>query len=300
MANTLTPHQATIIGMEALAQLRSNLVLVKRVNRNYENEVAQYGKAVTIPFFGALTANDKTAGSDVTVQDATSTGITVTLNKHKESTFIIEDIDKALSRGDILQGYMGSAITVLAEKVESDLIALYSGLSQEIGTGGTDVTAALIRTARKTLTDAKAPTSNRTLLLSTKDVNALMAADSQFLMAVNQRGNAQTLEEGIIGRYMGFDVMESQLVPVVTADNPDSTHNIAFHKDAFALVVRPLPTDIPGNLGAVASIVQDPESGLGLRVVLSYNGNRLGVQCTVDILYGVAELRDTFGVEVLS
>lgn len=298
MANGLTAHQATIIGMEALAQLRSNLVLVKRVNRNYEEEVAQYGKTVQIPFYGALTANDKTAGSDVTVQDATSTSVSVTLNKHKEATFIIEDIDKALSRGDLLQGYMGSAITALAEKVETDLLALYSGLSQEIGTAGTDVTAALVRTARKTLTDAKAPASNRTLVLSTKDVNALMAADSQFLMAVNQRGNAQTLEEGVIGRYMGFDVMESQLVP--TTDSGTDVHNIAFHKDAFALVVRPLETNIPANMGAVATIVQDPESGLGLRVVLSYNANRLGVQCTVDLLYGVAELRDTFGVEVLS
>lgn len=296
MANTLTAHQATIIGMEAMAQLRRELTIIKRVNRNYEGDVAQYGKAVTVPFPGALSANDKTPGSDFTIQNATSTGVTVTLNKHKEATFIIEDIDKATSNGDILKMYMGSAMTAITEKVEDDLFTLYSGFSTaDIGTGGTDVTAALIRTARLTLQNAKAPRADRTLVLSPKDINALMAADSQFLLAANQRGNDQTINEGIIGRYMGFDVMESTAVPT----GGGSTFNLAFHKDAIGLVVRPLTTDIPANLGAVAAIVEDAESGLGLRVILSYNAMRGGVQCTVDLLYGFAELRDAFGVVVL-
>lgn len=299
MANSLTAHQATIIAQEGLRQLRKELVMVKRVNRNYDTEVSAYGKTVQVPKFGTLTANDKTAGSAVTVQDLTSTSVTVTLNKHKESTFILEDIDKALSRGDLLSGYMASAVKALTEKVEDDLFALYAGLSTQIGSAGTDITAALVRTARKKLQDNKAPRTDRTLVLSTKDLNALLAADSQFLIAVQNGGNAQRLEEGIVGRYMGFDVMESQAVPVVSG-SPDSTHNLAFHKDAFTLVVRPLTTDIPANMGAVAAIAQDPESGLAIRSVLSYNADKLGVQCTMDMLYGVAELRDEMGIDVLA
>lgn len=297
MANTLTAHQATIIAQEGLRQLRKELVMTKRINRDYDSEVASYGKTVQVPVFGSLTANDKTPGSGVTTQNLTSSSVPVTLNKHKEVTFVIEDIDRALSRGDLLSGYGASAVKALAEKVEDDIFALYSGLSQEIGTAGTDVTAALIRTARKTLQDANAPRSDRTLVLSTKDLNALMAADSQFLLAVQNKGDNSALAEGIIGRYMGFDVMESTAVPV-TAGSPDKTHNLAFHKDAFGIVCRPLDTNIPANMGAVASIAQDPESGLAIRTILSYDADQLGVKVTMDILYGVAELRDTMGVEV--
>jgi len=40
------------------------------------------------------------------------------------------------------------------------------------------------------------------------------------------------------------------------------------------------------------------EDSMGLRVTLSYNPDHLGVQATIDVLYGVAELRDNHGVVV--
>ena len=38
------------------------------------------------------------------------------------------------------------------------------------------------------------------------------------------------------------------------------------------------------------------EGGLGLRVTMSYNASYLGVQTTIDILYGVAILRNNHAV----
>ncbi len=282
--------------MEVLQQLRKDFVIGKRVRRDFEKEVASYGKVVQVPVIGTLSANDKTAGSDVTIQDATSTSVSVTLNKHKEATFIIEDIDKALSRNDLMQAYMGSAVKALAEKVEDDMFTLVTGFSQSVGTYGTDTTAANVRLARKTLTDGGAPRADRTLVLSTKDISALLAADSQFLASYNNVGQNKNIEEGIVGRYMGFDVMESN---AVLLDNSNHTHNLAWHKDAIALVVRPMDP-APAGLGAVSSVVNDPVSGLSIRATLSYNPLRMGVQCTADILYGFAELRDALGVEVKS
>lgn len=296
MTNTLTAHQATIIGQEVLAQVRKDAVIVKRVRRDFDQEVAQYGKIVQVPTIGALDANDKTPGSAVTVQNATSSSVSVTLNKWKEATFRIEDMEKALSRGDVLQAYMGSAVKALAEKVEDDLFTLVTGFSQSVGAYGTDTTAANVRLARKTLTDGSAPRADRTLVLSTKDISALLAADSQFLASYNNTADATKIAEGIVGRYMGFDVMESNAVPL---DNTTHTHNLAWHKEAIALVVRPLETP-PAGMGAVGSVINDPISGLSIRCVLSYNPDYLGVQCTCDMLYGFAEMRDAYGVEVKS
>lgn len=299
MANTLTAHQATIIAMEALRVLRRESVLLKRVRKDFSSEVAQHGKVVTIPKFGSLVANDKTLGSNVTVQNATSTSVNVTLNKHKEATFIIDDFDRAISRNDLIAGYANSAMAAVVEQVETDLFALYSGLSGSIGTGGTDLTAAVVRLARKTLTDNKAPRAGRTLAISSKDVSALLAADSQFLASYNNTSDKTKIEEGIIGRYMGFDVMESIAAPVVSG-TPDVTHNMAWHTDAFALVTRPLDAVVPQGLGVAVSMVTDPESGLAVRSVISYNPDRLGVQCTIDLLYGVAEVRDELAIDVKS
>ena len=43
-----------------------------------------------------------------------------------------------------------------------------------------------------------------------------------------------------------------------------------------------------------------PDSGLVVRVTTAYNATYLGVQVTIDVLYGVAKLRDEKAVVVLT
>jgi len=76
-----------------------------------------------------------------------------------------------------------------------------------------------------------------------------------------------------------------------------TTYNVAFARDAFALVIRQLPKPLP-NTGAVADYAS--MGNFGMRVVLSYAPNTLAQQFTVDVLYGVGVLRNVFGVPVLT
>ena len=46
--------------------------------------------------------------------------------------------------------------------------------------------------------------------------------------------------------------------------------------------------------------MRDPESGLVLRVLYAYNATYLGMQVTIDVLYGVKKLRAECGVTVQS
>ena len=52
----------------------------------------------------------------------------------------------------------------------------------------------------------------------------------------------------------------------------------------------------PAGSGVAQSVMA--EDGIGLRATVSYSADHLGVQVTIDVLYGVAELRDSHGVVV--
>ena len=298
--NDLTVHQAVIAAQEGLKQLRANQMLAKRIRRDFDTEVATFGKTITVPKYGAVSAHDKVPGASVTVQDLTSTSVSVVLNKHKEATWIIEDVEKAFARDDVLAGYMQSSMKAVAEAVESDIFALYSGFSHSVGSAATALTDATLALARKSLFDSRAPVDeNWTAVIASKDTNALLALD-RFTTA-EKVGGATKLADGALGKIYNFNMFESQLIPTTSAGSPAvlSTHNIAFHRDFAALVVRPLP-EIPAGMGSVSAVVSDPESGISVRVRMSYDTDRGGVKCTTEILYGVAELRDELAVTILT
>lgn len=291
MANTLTAHQATVVGMEALKVLKARTFMPKLVMNYFGEEAQTVGSSIKVPKIGALTANTKTAGADVTVQNATSTNATITLNKHDEATFVIEDFDTAISSGNLTKYYLDSALTAIVENVDAALTGLYSGVSTTIDAHTAAVTAANIRTARQTLSVAKAPNSDRVIVASPELYTGLLAL-SEFTSA-EKYGSSTPVQEGELGKIYGFKVFESQ--SIVTATN---NQNLAFHKRAFGIAVRPLP--LTSMDGVIQQVVTDSESGLSVRVTMSYDTAQLGVKTTVDVLYGVAELQDNMAIVITS
>lgn len=295
---TAGPFIPQIWANTALEVLRNKVVLAKLVTRDSDIAAFQVGDTLNIPYPGAFTANDKSANTAVTLQAPSATTTTLTLDKHKEASFLVEDAARATANQDIMARYMEAAVIPIAEQIESDLFAAVTGsgvaFTTSVGTYGTDITAATVRSARKLLNDQKAPQDGRALIVSDKDEIALLGdSNLQNYFAFSQQ---QGVKEGSIGRLYGFDVYQSQLVPAV-AGTPISTKNIAFAPGAVLLAMRGLP-EAPAGAGAVSSVVNDPASGLSLRVTMAYNAANLGVQVTVDVLYGVKKLRDEKGVLV--
>ena len=289
-----SPFIPQIWANTALEILRSKIVLAKLVTRDSDIAAFSVGDTLNIPYPGAFTANDKAANTPVTLQVPTATTTTVTLNKHKEASFLIEDAVRATANQDVMARYMEAAVIPLVEALESDLMAAAVTFTNSVGTYGTDITAATVRSARKTLNDNKAPVDGRVLVVSDKDEIALLGDSTlQNYFAFAQ---TQGVAEGSIGRLYGFDVYSSQLV-IATGTSPVNTKNIAFHPTALILAMRGLPEAVPGS-GAQTAVVTDAVSGLTLRVTIAYNAANLGHQVTTDILYGVAKLRDEKGVLV--
>ena len=78
---------------------------------------------------------------------------------------------------------------------------------------------------------------------------------------------------------------------------PAGGWNLAFHRDALALVNRPLAT-VPADTGA-RSFVASFE-GLSMRVTMQYDSSKQGMRVTFDLLCGVAVLDDRLAVVLYS
>lgn len=288
----LAPFIPTIVANTALEILRSNIVIAGVCTKDTDVAAFNVGDTLNIPFPGTFVANDKVANSPVTLQVPTATTTSVVLNKHKEASFLLEDRGAALANQNVLELYTKAAIIPIVEQIESDLFGLYSSFTNTTGTGGTNLNYATLVATRKLMNDNKVSKLNRYLAISDKDEAALLGDTT--MIPYFQYGNANALVDGNLPSIAGFKLLPSQLVPFNI-----NTKNLAFDPGALILATRGLPA-APSGSGANSAVVTDPISNITLRATVAYSAAFLGVQVTIDILYGVAKLRNEKAVVVLS
>ena len=159
------------------------------------------------------------------------------------------------------------------------------------------ITEAVVDQAETSLFQAMVPASAGKYLVVDPVTYSALRQISRFseYYSAGEAG-LRALVDGAVGKLKDFFIFRSQQVPK-TGSAPVTTHNIAFARDAIGLVIRRLPQPLPGT-GAIAEYAE--MGNFGLRVVMSYQPNTLAQQFTVDVLYGCAVLRNSFGVHVES
>lgn len=285
-----------LVAAEALEALMGNLVMGKLVNRSYEPMLAQAGDTVNVPIPAVLAANDLTRGSAVVTQAVSLGNAQIVLNKHKEATFNIPDVTRALASPDLIKTYLEPATIAIAEAIEGDLLALYSSFTTNatLGSSGTTITEALIDAAETALFAQKIPQGQPKFLVVNGDTYGAIRQISRFSEMQTYGNGLDAIGNGNVGKIKDFFVFRSQFVKQ-TGSGPTSTHNIAFARDAIALAMRRLPQPMPGT-GAIAEYAE--MGNFGVRVTMSYQPNTLSQQFTVDALYGCAVLRNAFGQRI--
>jgi hypothetical protein len=280
----------TIIAQKALGRFASYMNLARTVAKDFEYTTAREGQVIQVPKRGTLSANAKTQGSNVTLQNPTATNISVTLNQHFEVSFQLDDVTKVLQNQNTMDGYAEDAAIALAEKVETYIAALHPSITNTVTFDATSTATkkAQLLALRKRFVDNKVPKlETKYLYLDATVVNELLEeADFTQMQTI---GSAAPTTEGALMKLYGFEIFESQNVQ--TSGSPVRYHNLAYTKDAFILAFRPLPQDGNGH-GVVQTVVFNPDIGLGLRATMGYDKDTLGMQLTLDILFG-ASILDT-------
>ncbi len=291
---TVATAIAKIVATYVMPALRPVFIMAELVNRDFQADLQSEGDTVTVPMAPTMTANNLAEAGSVQLQNPALGSVDVTLTQHIESSFFIPDHTRILARPDLIQAYMTSAVLAVATQIETDLMNLfpYFTYNTQQGTQGTALTEAVIDSTETSLFNSKVPDGDpRNLVLSSlgySDVRQIPRFTERRMIG----GMGEAIRTGQVSELKNFRVVRSQLTPLVGS----TYYNLAFHRDALALVTRRLPS-IPPGFGAVSEYVED--GGYGFRVVLSYNPNELGIQCTVDTLYGVGILRPEFGVTLL-
>ena len=288
-----------LVAVDALPALSGHLVMGNLVTRDFEATLATAGDTVNVPIPPTMVANNIAEGGSVQAQNPNLDNAQIVLNTHAEATFQIPDVTKVIAVPDLLRLYMQPAMIALAEKVEGDLLALYTQFTANspLGTGGSALTEASVDSAETALFNAKVPQTQQKYLVVDGSAYGQLRQISRF-SEYQTAGDAglNALIQGSIGRIKDFYVFRSQFVKK-TGTGPTTVNNLAFSKNAIGLAIRRMSKPLQGT-GAITEYAE--YGNIGMRVTMSYQPATLSQQFTVDILYGVGVLRNNFGVQVRS
>lgn len=272
-ANVFRPN---VWSNEVLMFVKANLVLLPLI-KHYDAEVQAYGQTVEIPNVSTITANLKAANTLVTLNYNTETKTTITINQHYESSFLVEDIVKAQSKYDLRSDYTQAAGYAISAKVDSIIATAMTNAFTAYGAFGTALNDTLILTVNRYLDDQKAPQTDRAFVVTPQGKQEMLAIDKYIRYdAIGVGGDQNSIRNGQIGEIYGVRVYMSQNLVQVTS-SPNQNSHLFFHKEAFAIAMQQSP-----------------------RTQASYKQEYLGWLITVDVLFGLTQLRTSFGFTVKS
>jgi hypothetical protein len=203
--------------MKLLSVLRSEMALLGFTARNFENEVAQHGQTITINDLQISgTARTRAIGGAVTIDEANSLPKSVTLTQVYKGVGV-DNLQRTFGSDTLMDDLATRLAIILADGADAQLVALHAKMPYECGPvdgsaafNPTDKFSVLSK-ARQILTNNKVLTRGMKAVIGTTEAYNLRNLDGYT--QASQAGSAEQLREGSLGRFMGFDLRESQNTP---------------------------------------------------------------------------------------
>ncbi len=237
---------------------------------NY-NIGAQAGKTIQVPKYPSIAAADLTEGTDMSSTTVSTSSVTATI-KEVGAQVLLTDVARmgagnpAVELGTVL----GNAI---AKKMDQDLIALFDGFSTSLGAASQEITVADIFKAAATLRNANAPGTVAAVLHPFHAFQLQANLTNTFANPNGGEAQNEAMMNGFVGSLAGIDIYQSSNI---TVDGSGDAKGAVFVPEALAIAMK---RDFEIEVQRDASLRAD--------------------ELNATAVYGVAELDDSYGVEML-
>ena len=257
---------------DTLMAVKSKLVVVPVVNHSYEAALIK-GDTLYITQSAHSDATEVTIGTEGVMSDPTTTALTLSVNQYWEKNIPIDYMSRRQSQVDLEAIAREEASYSLYKKIDSTLCVLVSALNggSVLGTDGSAVTDDVLIACVEKLDEADAPDENRVWVFDPSVKADLLKIDKfvrsdYFASDVIPTG-------GFRKDVYGAPLLTTNNLTAVTSGT--GSYAVYMHKDALAVVISE-------NVGI--TLVDQP---LKHQAVINATA-----------LWGVGELRDTFGVPI--
>ena len=218
----------------------------------YENSIARQivtafdypsnaGKTIQVPVYSAVTATTLTEGTAPSAQTSNAQSVSITLGEIG-SYFQVTDMLRDSAERNVIADLGLSAGRAIAEKMDSQVFALFNSLSSSVGTQDSAITVDHIFDAIATLRGNKV-TGPLYAVVGPRQALQLKKAlyNAGGTVATASALGSAVLERGFIGTIAGCTIFESSLVKSDLDTDADSELNMVgavFAPTAFAHIMR--------------------------------------------------------------
>jgi N4-gp56 family major capsid protein len=271
MANTTTINSELFANLVVEAQMAAYENSVIRQIATVFDAPANAGKVLQVPVWGGVSASSLTEGTAATAADVNTTSALITLAEvgvyHQ-----ITDMLRDSAYSDVAAQLGEASGRAIAEKMDANAFALFSGFTGDVGGAGVELTPALIMKAAATLRSRKV-TGPFYAVVRPEQAYALKSAlTATTAYTANTNAGNRALDAYYVGSIGGVTILESALLTV------------------------------DGNDDAVAGVFAPGAIGHAMRGAIGYEATRQAQNRATDLMVtavaGEVVLQAGFGVKI--
>ena len=267
-SSTLDDLFANIIAQARFTAEESSLLIGLVTQYNIGS---QAGKTIQVPKYPQISASALTEGTDLTSTTVSTSSVSITVAEVGAQVLLTDLATMGAGNpASELGTVLGNAI---ATKIDTDLIALFDGFGTSFGTAGSETSVADLFKAAATLRANKV-TGSIAAVVHPYQAYAIKANLTNTFANPNG-GDAQNeaMRNGYVGTIAGIDVYESANVSI---DGNGDCKGAVFAPEALAIAMK-----------------------RDFNIEPQRDASNRAWELNATAVYGVGELDDSYGVEIL-
>ena len=279
MANESTSSTLSELYTEIVAEalfVASERSVMRPLVKNYA--ITGGGKSVEVPIYATVSAAAVSEASDLSNTAINPSSVTITASENGIMT-TLTDLGRNAAPRNVAADIGRLFGEAIAKKIDVDLTALFDGFSQEVGDGTAVLSAANVFNAVAVLRKTGVPTDEISGVFHPLNAFDLKSGLTNTFVGRDTDLSNEALRNGFVGKVAGVNIFETSNLADSSGNNPGTTGDYkgaVFHKDALGL-----------------AMMQD------LKIETQRDASLRADEIVATAVYGVAELNDTYGVELM-